>query len=110
MNWDTLYRDAYREFDCEYLSPDVCSARRIGSKQLRKRHEKKQQVGDTLNHFRNLMNSENPPRTKQEAVKALSPVVAYLLWSIFKVLAVKIIEWAWDQYAEQHKTGERRDG
>ncbi len=56
------------------------------------------------------MNSENPPRTKAEAVKALSPVVAYLLWSIFKVLAVKIIEWAWDQYAADQKTGERRGG
>ena len=110
MNWDTLYRDAYLKFDCEYLSPDVCSARRIGSKQLRKRHERKQQVGDTISHFRNLINSENPPRTKAEAVKALSPVVAYLLWSIFKVLAVKIIEWAWDQYEAEQQTGERRGG
>ena len=103
MNWDKLYPAAYAHFGCEYLSPDICAARRIGSKQLRKRHERKQQVGDTISHFRNLMDSENPPRTKQEAVKALSPIMAYLLWSIFKVLAVKIIEWAWDQYAEQQK-------
>ena len=112
MNWDRLYTEAYKQFDCEYISPDVCSARGIGMSQVRKRHQKKQRIGDTLNHFRNLMNSANPPRTKEEAVKALSPVVAYLLWSIFKMLVIQIIEWAWDQYTEQQRsaTGERRDG
>jgi hypothetical protein len=77
--------------------------------QVRKRHQKKQRIGDTLTRFRTLMESPNPPKTKQEAVAALSPIMAYLLWSIFKMFAVQIIEWAWDRYTEQtqHERGTR---
>ena len=113
MNWDKLYTQAYQQFDCHYLSPDVCGSRGISMSQVRKRHQKKQRIGDTLNHFRNLMESANPPKTKQEAVKALSPIIGYLLWSIFKMFIVQVIEWAWDQYQEQQRvvtvTGERRE-
>ena len=109
MNWDKLYTQAYNYFDCEYLSPDVCSARNIGMSQVRKRHQKKQRIGDTLTRFRTLMESPNPPKTKAEAVKALSPVIGYLLWSIFKMFAIRVIEWAWDRYTEQaqHERGTR---
>ena len=103
MNWDQLYTDAYKQFDCEYLSPDVCTARRISMDRVQKRHQKKQKIGDTLTRFRTLIESPNPPRTKEEAVVALSPIVAYLLWSIFKMLAIKVIEWAWDRYTEQQQ-------
>jgi len=102
MNWDKLYRQAYGYFDCEYLSPDVCSARGINMGQW-KRHQKQQRIGDTLSSFRTLMESPNPPKTKEEAVKALSPVIGYLLWSMFKMFIVQVIEWAWDQHAEQQK-------
>ncbi len=104
MNWDKLYSDAFQQFNCEYLSPDVCSSRGIGMAQVRRRHQKKQKVGDTLNHFRNLMESPNPPKTKEEAVRAIAPIIGYLLWSIFKMLIVRIIEWAWDRYAEQQRS------
>jgi hypothetical protein len=101
MNWDQLYVETYRRFDCDDLSHIVAYHRGFGKFDLKKRKKKQRNVETTLSRFRSLMESPNPPRTKEVAVKALSPVVAYLLWSVFKFLAIQIIEWAWDRYHEQ---------
>ena len=113
MNWDRLYFQAYRQFDCDTLSHVVAGDRGLKRKDLEKRTRKQRDVQGTLNRFRSLMESPNPPRTKKEAVAALSPIVAYLLWSIFKMLAIQIIEWAWDRYTEQQSeqlAGAKSDG
>ncbi len=99
-NWDTIYVQGYKHFDCEYLS---AASPKFNARNVEKRNKKQRTVQDWITKTRNLIESEKPPKTKQEAVAALSPIMAYLLWSIFKVLAVKIIEWAWDQHAEQQK-------
>ncbi len=109
MNWDRLYFETYKQFDCDDLSATrtrvIQCARLLDDRQLKKelerRAKRQRDTESTLNQFRSLMESPNPPQTKQEAVAALSPIVAYLLWSIFKMLAVKVIEWAWDRYQEQ---------
>lgn len=36
-----------------------------------------------------------------EAVKMLSPVLSYILWSVFRSLAIMVIEWAWDELHTQ---------
>lgn len=101
MNWDQLYFQAYRRFDCDDLSQMVAYHRGFYGTDIKKRKKKQRNVESTLSRFRAAMESQNPPKTKAEAVAALSPIVAYLLWSIFKMLAIQIIEWAWDRYHEQ---------
>ena len=103
MDWDQLYCETYRRFDCDDLSHLVAYHRGFSEIDLRKRRKKRCNVESTLTRFRSAMESPNPPKTKAEAVAALSPVVAYLLWSVFKMLAIQIIEWAWDRYHEQQQ-------
>ncbi len=100
-NWDTIYVQGYRHFDCEYLS---AASPKFNARLVEKRNRKQRTVQDWITKTRNLIESPNPPRTKEEAVKALSPIMAYLLWSIFKMLAIQIIEWAWNQYQEQQRS------
>jgi hypothetical protein len=107
---ETIFRQACLHFGCEERTLgryDIGAAKRDPQ-----RTKKRKRLADTIAKFNAVMSSDNPPRTKDEAVKAMSPVVAYLLWSIFKMLVIQIIEWAWDRYAEQQAaaTGERRDG
>lgn len=101
MNWDQLYFETYRRFDCDDLSHVVAYHRGFCEFDVKKRKKKQRNIETTLSRFRAAMESPSPPRTKQEAVAALSPIMAYLLWSVFKFLAIQIIEWAWDRYHEQ---------
>lgn len=103
MNWDRLYFETYKQFDCDDLSSVVAGHLGLKRKDLEKRTKKQRDVQGTLSRFRSLMESPSPPKTKEEAVASLSPIVAYLLWSVFKMLAVKVIEWAWDRYTEQQQ-------
>ncbi len=111
MNWDRLYFETYKQFDCDDLTATGAMrlqySRNLNERQLKKeidrRKEKQRNTESTLTRFRSLMESPDPPKTKEEAVAALSPIVAYLLWSIFKMLAIKVIEWAWDRYHEQQQ-------
>ena len=122
MNWDKLYPAAYAHFGCEYLSPDVCSARRIGEKQLRKRQQQQAEIWKELKVLERICGSGAIPPSqarlielrRQKAVEGLSPIMAWIVWQLVKTLAIKIIEWVWTQYEEQQRvvtvTGERRDG
>jgi hypothetical protein len=110
MNWDKLYPAAYMHFGCEYLSPDVCSARKIGEKQLRKRHKEQSEIWSELKILERICESGSLPAKatlielrRQKAVEGLSPIMAWITWQVVKTLAIKVIEWLWDQYAEQQK-------
>ena len=100
MNWDQIYVQGYRHFDCEYIS---AASPKFNARHVEKRNRKQRIVQEYITKLRTQLLSDNPPKTKEEAVKALSPVVAYLLWSVFKMLIVQIIEWAWDRYQEQQR-------
>lgn len=117
MNWDTLYPKAYSHFGCEYLSPDVCSARRIGEKQLRKRQQEQTEIWKELKILERICESGALPTKavlielrRQKAVESLSPIMAWITWQVVKTLAIKVIVWLWDQYEAEQQTGERRDG
>lgn len=43
------------------------------------------------------MSGPNPSKTKQQAVKALSPIFAFLLSAFVR----SVIEWLWDKMQEQ---------
>ena len=98
MTWDQVYIAAYRNFDCEYVSQ---ASPKYDRRKVLPRQRKAKKVEAWVTKTRRLIESPNPPKTREEAVKALSPFVAYLLWSIFKVLAIQVIEWVWDEIHKQ---------
>lgn len=120
MNWDKLYPKAYAHFGCEYLSPDVCSARKINERQVQKRQDRQTEIWKELKTLERICDSGSIPKDKDgliamrraKAVEGLSPIMAWIVWQLVKTLAIQIIEWVWDQYTEQQAavTGERRDG
>lgn len=101
VDWSEIYNSTYRELDCEWLPANIRHKRKISDRGHQRREAKQRRVRETLDKFRALMESGNPPKTKEEAVKALSPILSYLLWSLFKSLFIKAVEWAWDRYQDQ---------
>lgn len=88
---DTLYDQACYHFECY---PKAVS---MFQKPDRKAARKRDQIGNTIDRFRKLMSGPNPPKTKQQAVKALSPILAFLLSAFIR----SVIEWLWDQMESQ---------
>ena len=109
MNWDKLYSKAYEHFGCEYLSPDVCSVRKINDKQLRKRQDRQTEIWKELKVLERICESGSVPKDKTgliamrraKEVGGLPPIMAWIVWQLVKTLAIEIIEWVWDQYEQQ---------
>jgi hypothetical protein len=91
---DTLFDQACIHFGC------AGSVRAFG-KPDRKLVAKREKIDSTLRRFRAVMSSANPPQTKQQAVKALSPIFVWLLSAFIR----ELIEWLWDQ--TQGPSGDR---
>jgi hypothetical protein len=91
-NWNPIFEKAVKHFDCQ-MSASGSTSRGIEGK---RRARKQSQIHSTINRFRNLMSGPNPPQTKQQAVKALSPFLAFLLSAFVR----SVIEWLWDQMQE----------
>ena len=83
--------EAWRAFDCQ----PVATVR--GGK---KRDAKRDKVTAVTNRFFDAMMSDNPPKTKDDAVTMLTPMLGLLLSIFFKQLAVMVIEWLWDRTKE----------
>jgi len=88
-NWDPIFERAVDHFECR-MSEKGSTARGLEGK---RRSKKQEQIHSTIDRFKKLMSSKNPPESKAEAVKALSPIFAFLL----SVFIRSVIEWLWDQ-------------
>ena len=84
----SIEAEAWRAFDCQPVATG-----RGGRKRDAKRHK----VTSVTNRFFDVMMSEHPPSTKQEAVEMLTPFLGLLLSIFFKQLAIMVIEWLWDR-------------
>lgn len=91
-NWNPIFEAAVKHFDCQ-MSASGSTSRGIEGK---RRSRKQGQIHSTIDRFRRLMSGPNPPKTKQQAVKALSPILAFLLSAFIR----SVIEWLWDQMQE----------
>jgi hypothetical protein len=92
-------RDSLFDAACDHfkVTPQAVSMfRKPNKKEARKR----QQIAETLDGFRNVMSSSNPPRTKQEAVEMVAPFLTVVLSFFFRQFAIEVIEWLWDQMQE----------
>lgn len=95
--WDGIYQHAIDYFDCRMYATGETSRGKEG----KRRAKKQETIHATIDRFRDVMNSGNPPRTKQEAVEMVAPFLTLLLSMLFKQLAVQVIEWLWDQMESQ---------
>lgn len=91
---DSLYDQACFHFDC---SPKAVS---MFQKPDKKAARKRDQIGNTIDTFRKVMSSDNPPRTKQQAVEMVAPFLTVVLSFFFRQFAIEVIEWLWDQMQE----------
>ena len=87
-----IYRieaEAWKKFDCH----PTAAARRDISKRISKRDK----VSRIVERYFAVMNSDNPPLTKEAAVEMVAPFMTLLLSLFFKQLAVMVIEWLWER-------------
>lgn len=92
---DSLYDQACFHFEC---SPKAVS---MFQKPDRKAARKREQISRTLEKFRKVMSSPNPPRTKEQAVEMVAPFLTLILSMLLKQFAIQVIEWLWDQMESQ---------
>jgi len=107
MNWDRLYFETYRQFDCDDLSVVVAGHRGFKPHQLEKRMDKKREVCSELNSFREIMQSkpvtlnEAIVKRRQQTTAALGPIAAWVAWQLIKFFVTSVFKWAWKKYQEQ---------
>jgi len=96
---ETIFRQACLHFGCEERTLgryDIGAAKRDPE-----RTKKRKRLAQTIDRFNAAMSSDNPPRTKQEAVEMVAPFFSLLLSLVFKQFAIQVIEWLWDQLESQ---------
>ena len=94
-SWDPIRQQAYIHFKCEPKTLgryDIAASRRDPE-----RIKKRERIDNTIERFKVLMSSGNPPATKQQAVKALSPFFAFLLSAFVR----SVIEWLWERMEDR---------
>lgn len=102
---ETIFQQACLHFGCEERTLgryDIGAARRDPQ-----RTKKRQRLAETIQKFNEVMSSDNPPRTKQEAVEMVAPFLTLLLSILFKQFAIQVIEWLWDQMQLESQDSER---
>jgi len=80
--------EAWRKFDCHPTA--MC-------RDVSKRISKRDKVSRVLLNYFDVMNGNNPPLTKEQAVEAVAPFIALLLSLFVKQLTVMVIEWLWER-------------
>lgn len=91
--WDAIYQRAVDVFDCRMYASNGTARGAEG----RRRHKKQAQIHSTIDRFRAVMSSPNPPRTKEEAVEAIAPILTLILSMLVKQFVIQVIEWLWAQ-------------
>jgi hypothetical protein len=96
---ETIFRQACLHFGCEERTLgrfDIGAARRDPE-----RTRKRKRLAETIAKFNAVMSSDNPPRTKQEAVEMVAPFLTMLLSMFLRQFGIEVIEWLWDQLESQ---------
>ena len=80
--------EAWKHFQCQPLA---------AGRDIPKRMGKRDKVSRIVEKYFAVMNSDNPPLTKEQAVEMVSPFMTLLLSLFFKQLSVLVIEWLWER-------------
>lgn len=81
--------EAWKKFNCHPMA--------VASRDIPKRLGKRDKVSKIVEKYFAVMNSDNPPLTKEQAVEMVAPFFTLLLSLFFKQLAVLVIEWLWER-------------
>lgn len=94
-DWFMIEAKTWRAFDCQ---PVVGESLLKPSRKDRVRIKKRNQVSIGVDRFRQVMDSPNPPQTRDEAVKSVIGSFGYFLAIIFPqyALLIQIITVAWE--------------
>lgn len=96
---ETLFRQACIHFGCEERTVgryDIGAAKRDPE-----RTKRRKRLAETINTFNAVMSSDNPPRTREEAVEMVAPFLTLVLSFLFRQFAIEVIEWLWDQMQQE---------
>jgi len=80
-------------------SPNQCMSA-VSRKEARRLSREAEQREIAARRYFAVMNSDNPPKTEDEAVGLAIPFGAWLLSFIFKSLAEAVIRWLWQRSQE----------
>jgi hypothetical protein len=80
--------EAWKHFQCQPLAAGRDIPKRLG---------KRDKVSKIVEKYFAVMNSDDPPLTKEQAVEMVAPFMTLLLSLFFKQLAVMVIEWLWER-------------
>ena len=94
--WYTLESKAWRAFDC---NPTPAESLVKPSRTDRARQRKRVQVSDVVVRFRKTMESSQPPKSRDEAIRNVIGLIGSLLSYIFPqyALLISIISFLWDE-------------
>jgi hypothetical protein len=87
-----ITEDAERHFGCHAMA--------MGERDRRNRERKRRLVNDVADRFFRAMLSDNPPKTRDQAVRMALPIGWLILSLIWKTLALEIARWLWEQTQE----------
>lgn len=81
--------EAWKKFDCHPMA--------VASRDISRRLSKRDKVSKIVERYFAVMNGDDPPLTKEQAVEMVAPFMTLLLSLFFKQLAVLVIEWLWER-------------
>lgn len=69
-----------------------------GKKKYRQREQKRKQVSQASDKFFDVMNSDNPPQSREEAISLIVGTLGKLLSFVFPqyALMISVVVWLWD--------------
>lgn len=85
-----LISEAEYRFACNEIA--MC-----GGQDRYERRNKRKVVHQVAERFFRAMNSDKPPRTRDEAVRMALPIGWLILSIIWKTLALEIARWLWER-------------
>lgn len=85
----TIEAECWRKFQCQPLP--------TGFSESKERQKKRDLCTRITTRYFDAMNSEHPPRTRDEAVRMALPIGWLILSILFRTLAVEIVKWLWSR-------------
>ena len=99
-DWDRIEQAGYTKF------VGIPVAEASPRKRAKLRQKRQEQFSEAYRHFRDVMESEQPPASKEEAIRQIVGLFGKLLAVIFPqyALLISIIGFLWDVSTGAHST------
>jgi len=85
----TIEAECWRKFQCQPVA--------TGWKEPKHRVKKRDLCSRITQRYFDAMNSDKPPRTRDEAARMALPIGWLILSLLWKTIAIEIIQWLWSR-------------